>query len=348
MTKASNSVLNEGVLSIPAQYWTWNARFTEQMLGSRLTAAEKARAFITYSAMYGIPATIGGVAFGPGNIISSVTGIPMNYQDIQKYAMKNGYDINEKGLQFLSQGIPSAVFNAITAQFGEKPTSFTRLGPSGNQIKDILDGKKTTLEILGGASGGFAKQVMDSTYPFTMYAMSAFKKDGGFPAPKMNDFANIAEQISTFNNGEKAWVGFNLGKYVSKREGTYTSVDKFESLLLTLGLNPQRAEDMNIMTDAIKDQKSAADKISKKIDEDWKLAINAFNNGDYQTGQDYMTRVQAWSAAANLTQAQEIQLFQRAFRNNEDMVDSIERRFRDTNPTYQGVDGMQKYLENRK
>jgi hypothetical protein len=155
MTRASNSVMNEGVLSIPTQYWTWNARFAEQMLGKRLTTAEKARAFAVYSAMYGIPATIGGAAFGAGNVVSSLTGIPLNYQDIQKYAMKNGYEINEKGLQFLSQGIPAAVFNAITAQFGEKPTSFARLSPSGNQIKDILDGKKTVMEVLGGASGGF-------------------------------------------------------------------------------------------------------------------------------------------------------------------------------------------------
>jgi hypothetical protein len=179
-----------------------------------------------------------------------------------------------------------------------------------------------------------------------MYAFSAFKKDGGFPAPKMNDFANVAERISTFTAAEKAWVGFNTGKYVSKREGIYTSIDKFETVLAALGFNPQRIDDMYVMTDAIKDQKTMQEKMQKIMDEDWKIALTAFNNGDYKTGQEYMTRVQASAAAANLTQAQEIQIFQRALRNNEDMVDSIERRFRDTNPTFEGIDGMQKYLEN--
>lgn len=347
MTRASNSALNEGILSVPTQFWTWNARFMEQMTGKRLTVAEKARAFAVYSAMYGIPATIGGVSFGPGNVVSAVTGIPANYQDIKKYALEKGYDISGRFMEAVMNGIPQAVFNAVTEQFGEKPSSFQRFNPSGNQVKDILDGKKTTLEILGGASGGFVKQVMDSTYPFTMYALSAFKKDGAFPAPKMNDFINIAEQVSTFNNSEKAWVGFNLGQYISKREGLYTEVDKFESVLLALGINPKRVDDMYVMVDAIKDQKSAAEKMGKKMDEDWKIAIKAFNNGDYQTGQTYMARVQAWSAAANLTKQQEMQIFQRAMKGNEAMVDSIERRFRQTNPNLQSIDQLQQYLQKK-
>lgn len=335
MTRASNSALNEGILSIPTQFWTWNARFTEQMLGKRLTMGEKARVFAAYSAMYGIPATLGGVTFGT---------IPYaNYGDIREYALANNINVSNKGYQLLSEGIPSAIMNAISGH----ETSLQRFSPNATQLKDIMDGKKDAYEMLGGASGSFVAQVVKTVWPAFMYGFSAFKKDSGFPL-KWNDLTNLAKNVSSFNNGEKAVIAWNTGTYVGKTEGLLASdVDRFESMALALGLNPQRVNDAYTKVDFIKHQEDAQKKLGKKMTEDWTIAMKAGLRGDYQTMTDYMTRVHSWTQMGNFTKQQELDLYKQATHSNESLVDSVNRRFLEANPNLQNIPAYQQYLKNR-
>lgn len=335
MTRASNSALNEGILSIPTQFWTWNARFTEQMLGKRLTMGEKARVATAYAALYGIPATLGGITFG---------AIPYaNYGDIREYALANNYPVSDKGYQLISEGIPSAILNGITGH----ETSLQRFGPNATQLKDILDGKKDAYEMLGGASGSFVSQVAKTVWPAMMYGFSAIKKDSGFPL-KMNDLTNLAENVSTFKLAKQAVVAWNQGQYISKTEGLLDGdIDKYEAAALGLGLNPQRVNDAYTKLDFIKHQEQAQKFFSKKMVEDWTLGMKAAQQGDYQGLVDYMTRVQASSASGNFTKQQEIDVFKQAMHGNESLVDSVEQRFREAAPALQDIPEFKKYIENQ-
>lgn len=335
MTRASNSALNEGILSIPTQFWTWNARFAEQMLGKRLTMGEKARVATAYAAMYGVPATLGGVTFG---------AIPYaNYGDIREYALANNYKVSDKGYQMISEGIPTAILNGITGH----ETSLQRFGPNATQLKDILDGKKDAYEMLGGASGSFVAQVAKTVWPAMMYGFSAIKKDSGFPL-KLNDLTNLMENISTFKLGEQSVIAWNQGQYISKTEGLLAGdIDKYEAAALGLGLQPQRVNDAYTKLDFIKHQEQAQKFFSKKMVEDWTLGMKAAQQGDYQGLVDYMTRVQASSASGNFTKQQEIDVFKQAMHGNESLVDSVEQRFREAAPALQDIPEFKRYLENK-
>jgi hypothetical protein len=334
MTRASNAVYNEGILSIPTQFWTWNARFMEQMLGKQLTGGEKARALAAYSTMYGIPSTLGGVTFGV---------VPyMNYQDIRQYTLTRGIDVSDKFFQLFSEGVPAMLTNLATGH----NTDFQRFGPNATQLKEIIDGKKSVMEMLGGASGGFIQKMMAAMYPAYMYGMNAFKKDGGFPL-KMNDFTSLLETVSTFNNAEKAIIGLNIGQYVAKNENmVIKNVDTFESVMLGLGLQPKRASDAYSILDYAKHQKNAQEKMGKIMTENYKIAIRAGARGDTQTMADYMTRVHALAAAANMTKKQEIELFKRASRDSSDLIDAANRWMINNNKNLQSVPAMEQYLKN--
>ena len=334
MTRASNAVYNEGILSIPTQFWTWNARFTEQMLGKQLTLGEKSRALAGYATMYGVPATLGGVTFGV---------VPyMNYQDIRQYALTNGINVSDKFYQLFSEGLPAMLTNMVTGH----DTDFQRFSPNATQLKDIIDGKKSVLEMLGGASGGFIQKMMTAVYPAYMYGMNAFKKDSGFPL-KMDDFQSLAEVVSSFSNAEKAIIGLNIGQYVAKNENkVIKSIDTFESVMLGLGLQPKRASDAYSILDYAKNQKSAQEKMGKIMQENYKIAIRAGARGDSQTMTDYMTRTHTLAAAANFTKAQEIELFRKASRDSSDLIDAANRWMINNNKTLQSVPAMQQYLKN--
>lgn len=337
MTRASNAAYNEGIASIPTQFWTWNARLTEQMLGKQLTWGEKASVFAMYSTLYGVPATLGGVTFGV---------IPyMNYGDIRQYALVNNINVSNKWFQSFSEGLPAMLTNLVTGH----DTDFQRFSPNASQLKDILDGKKTALETFGGASGGFVQKMMNSMYPAYMYGFNAFKKDGGFPL-HMNDLANWAESVSTFNNGEKMYYGLSLGQYVGKNENLVVgNIDKFEAVLLGLGLNPKRASDAYAILDYAKQQKAAQESIGKRMTEDWKIAMRAGARGDIPTMVDYMKRVQIGSAAGNFTKAQEIDLFKKSVRgDSSDLIDAANRWMLTNNKALQSVPEMRQYFENQK
>lgn len=336
MTRASNAVYNEGILSIPTQFWTWNARFTEQMLGKQLTAGEKARALAAYSTMYGVPATMGGVTFGV---------IPyMNYQDIRQYALTNGINVSDKFFKLFSEGLPALLTNMVTGH----ETDFQRFSPNATQVKDILDGKKSALEMLGGASGGFVQKLMNTMYPAWMYGFNAFKKDGGFPL-KMNDLVGVGELVASFNSAEKAIIGLSLGQYIAKNENRVIgNIDTFESVMLGLGLQPKRASDAYSILDYAKNQKAAQEKMGKLMTENWKLGIRAGARGDVQTMTDYMKRVQILAAAGNFTKKQEIELFQKASRDSSDLIDAANRWMINNNKQLQSVPAMQEYFKSMK
>jgi hypothetical protein len=336
MTRASNAAYNEGILSPATQFWTWNARFSEQMLGKQLTMGEKARAFTMYSAMYGVPATLGGISFGV---------VPYaNYNDIREYALANNMNVSDKFYKAFSEGLPAMITNAITGH----ETDFQRFSPNANQVSDIIAGKKSAAEIIGGASAGFVAQVAKTAWPALMYGFSAFKKDSEFPL-HMNDVTNLLENISSFSNGEKMVVGLHLGQNLSKREGLVDNkIDTFEGVMLGLGLQPKRDSDAYLKLDYLKNQKSAQEKIGQFMQEDWKIALKAGSRGDFQTMIDYMKRVHVYSQMGNFTKEQEVQQFKKASNFNEDLVTGAERQWRENIQQLQSYPEMKKYLENQR
>src|SRR5690606_8579321 len=138
MTAASNSSWQRGVIGIPTQFFAYQARLAEQFLGKRLTPQEKARAFATYSIVYGIPVAMG-----------APTALWPMHETIKEWALQNGYE-PEGPLRFLDEGLMSVIVESLA---GEQYNVSERYGPGGLPfIEDIISGDTTILEALGGVS----------------------------------------------------------------------------------------------------------------------------------------------------------------------------------------------------
>jgi hypothetical protein len=335
MTRASNASYNEGVLSIPTQFWTWNARFTEQMLGKQLTWGEKSRVLGMYSALYGIPATMGGVGFGviPG----------LNYADIRKYALANGYNVHDKYFDALDNGIPTMLTNIITGH----ETDLQRFSPEFNNVRDVLDGKKDVASLLVGASGGFMANVASSLYPFMRFGAAALQgKPNDFPL-KLNDLMNVAENVSSLNNLEKLVVGLHAGKLWSKKEMLIDSnIDTFEAFMMGMGLNPKRDSDAFLRMDYLKGLKQVQESLRPQILENWKLAQEAMARGDVQSMMDFMTRTKSLSALADMSMQDQAKMFKQAMHGNEDLVDQAERMWQQNLPQLRQTPQYMDYMKN--
>src|SRR5882762_8094539 len=144
MTRASNSILNEGVLSLPMQFLSYQYRLGETFLGKEIgeTTTERnlarARLMAGYGAMYGIPSAIG------------VTGIPGG-DKARKYALDNfGYIPGEHWYSTaIMEGWPALFLNKAT---GNNYDIGGKWGTKGmTTVSDLLRGDKTWLQLVGGA-----------------------------------------------------------------------------------------------------------------------------------------------------------------------------------------------------
>lgn len=347
MTRASNAAYNEGVLSIPTQFWTWNARHFEQMstfgANRQLTVGEKARVLTMNSALYGIPSALGGATFGL---------IPYaNFDDIRQFAIKQGINLHDNFVSALTKGLPEMMTNALIGQITGKQgdVDLHRFSPNADQTRiftDIQTGKKEWPELVFGASGSMAYKVIASAMPAWAYLSSAYSKNGGFPL-RMNDLVNGAEAVSSFNNAEKAYIGLTTGKYVSKTDQVQTEVDKFESVLLGMGLGLNRVSDAWQIKNILEAKKSAQAKFEKRIMEDTSIAFAAGQRGDNATFDASMKRIATWSAMAGFTHKEEKEIWKKASqRQGDSFVDQMNQKWLEKGPGMTDIPTVNKFFEN--
>lgn len=341
MTRASNAFYNEGVMSLPSQFYTWNARFTEQILdgglgnGGELTLMEKARVLTMYSAMFGIPSTLGAMTWG---------FVPnMNYDDIRQYALTHNIPMSNKGVQGLLNGLPEVLLNTLTGH----DTSLHRFSPDANQLKDIQSGKIGVMGWFLGASGQVAGNIGAAIWPAYAYAYSALSGDERFPTTK-NDFYNAGEIVSSFNNAEKMIVGLNTGKFISKTEGFVTDVDTFDSMMMGVGLTTNRANDAYEMVGYNEHLKKVQDKFEKLMIENWKLGFQEYSRGNHQGLVDYMTRIHTMSVMGGFTETQYEKIFRRAVSGTESLSDQVNEQWLKKGLEMQQIPAIQRWFENRK
>lgn len=338
MTRAANAAYNEGLLSMPTQFWNWNARLFEQMLGKTLTAGEKARILTMYSAMYGIPATLGGATFGGFGIL------PTTYDDIRQYAIAHGYNLSNKFIDGLMNGLPEMLGSIITGHH----TNTHRYSPDANQLQDIVNGKQSAFESLIGAGGGFMGHVALSLYPFAHWAFSAL--DGhpnDFPL-KFSDVGALFQNISSVANATKAYLAFTTGKLYSKNwQLIDNDMDTYESLMTALGMPPMRDNDAFEMKDYLHHMKEAQDEMRPMMLNNWSLGLKASAEGDFQTAADYFTRTKSLAAVTGLSLADQVKLYRQAIQgNSSDLVDNANRQWIEQAPNLRNTPALEMYFKN--
>lgn len=237
MSRASSSQLNQGLMSIPTQFLTYQLRTAELILGKRLTPIERARTFGFNALMYGVP-----VAFG-------LSGLPIG-DAIRRDAIESGYTLGDGYINsMVTEGGLSTLIAALTGggdlQKGNYYNVGERFGSKGFDQFDPLRSDEPWWKLIGGAASSTLVNTAISMDGFTRAMLSAFRDDNKAYQMTVDDLVAPFKEISSVLALSKFAMALNTGKWISKKEEPVSDVDKGNAIFMYLsGLQPQEQSDM--------------------------------------------------------------------------------------------------------
>lgn len=330
MTRASNASWNEGLLSVPTQFFSYQLRLMDQLLGKRLTTAEKARVAMVYSAMYGVPTAAG-----------AYLGVVPIKEMIDKYAMENGVNLSDNVFsQMVTEGLPATLMQMVS---GEEYNVASRYGPGGlTIIKDIMRGDSSLTDLVFGASGSILGDVLSNGDPILRGIMDVFKEDG-YPL-MAQDFIDATQNISSVNNAMRVYYAMNVGKWYS-RNGVYMDdIGGWEALFMGMtGLSPKEMSDSFLKIESLTDTKNEKNAAKKEIVKNIQRALRA--EGPEESEQ-FFTAARALLVAGGFMPNEYAQIMKEASMP-QSLIDSVNVQFIEKAPMDQKDSRTQDYLNSK-
>ena len=201
MSRSSQAWWQQGITSIPTQFFAYQARMFEMMFGNQLTRGERARLMISQSILYG-------AAGVPGASVIS---------DMIKGKTGQAPEIGTP-TAFLDRGFMDWALNVTTGQdmlIGDRLGTGSFLGDTVGELFGFSKyGDTNTMDILGGATWSITADVVEDLKPFLSYMSAESGGDTGRIAPE-RAWRNLANNIASVSNVTKAMMLWNYGEYVS-------------------------------------------------------------------------------------------------------------------------------------
>jgi hypothetical protein len=286
MTKASNSVLHTGVLSVPTQFYTYQIRATELLTGKRLDKYTKARLLFMNSLAYGLPVGAG------------LTGVPFSDAELpfvgslRTYAKENGYVVGEKfwSTMVMEGALGYAMFMAT----GKAYNPGDRLGAKGlESLNTLWRGDDFLWKFAGGAAGGMMKSILDTTDGFWAWARGMMGANDHFPVMG-SDLMALAKENSTINSLDTFYNTLNIGRQLSKKGAFIAEADTTDAFIkLFTGIQSQDASDLQRMTHALKNQDEKWKRATQWAQREIRDGMRAQDANNQEQAQKYYTRAKA-------------------------------------------------------
>jgi hypothetical protein len=316
MTKASNSRMHTGVMSVPAQFYTYQLRATELLTGKRLTGVERARLVGVQMAAYGIPVGMG------------VSGIP--FADVEypfigglrSYMAEQGYTPGQKFLETIAmEGIPSYL---VTMGLGKTYNVGDRLGAKGlDTINSILRGDDIMWKVIGGAAGGTLKSTLTSMDGFWAWAASMMGKGEHFPITGKDSLA-VLKEISTVNAADTLYTTLTAGKQMNKRGDFIAEADVTDGFVkFFTGMQPQTTSDVFRMRNALKGQDEKWDRGIAWAQREIRDGMRAQEQGNQTQADMYFKRARVILDNYGVPERKATQAYTRGVRNEQSLVDRL-------------------------
>lgn len=328
MSRASKSILQSGPLSLTGQFLTYQMHMAELFWGKRLaeTTSERSmartRMLLGYSALYGIPMGVG------------ITGLPIaDY--LRKAAIDNGYVVGDNWLSsVLVESIP-----ATFAAWATSPNSdiskgnwynFSKLGSGGFTQANVLFGDGKFWEFIGGASGSIMGNTIKNSSGFVrgMASMIAGKQgEEAFPI-KIDDFVDLAKEVTSVNQSWKAITAVAYGKWLSKNEAYQGDVSKGNALFMSAtGVDMTNAADNYNVGQMIKAQEDANKYALNRFVREYRRGIMSAENNSWDGYNDYMRRAFSYLKGLNYPEDKIPSAIAIASKGWETRIDSIREQF---------------------
>lgn len=280
MSRASSSLLNRGAFSLPFQFLTYQIRLAELMVGKRLGDtpqarwAARARMVGLYSALYGVPMSIG------------LTGLPLG-DYFRSAALENNYVVGDKWYStMVMEGLPSWGIAAIT---GNSLDIGDRLGAHGfeplKQVANFLSGDASFQET-SGAAFNLALPTM-SAFGHILWAMS----NDQYPLTN-EDWIDLAKGITSVRSGWRFYMAAQYGEWLSKN-GTLEATDVSKTkaaFMATLGLQPQEMSDNYLKKQVLHSRAKAQGEMSTEYLKNIADANRALQDNNTDLANKFFTR----------------------------------------------------------
>ena len=320
MSRASNNdILQGGAASVPTQFFAYQVRMAEQMLSKRLTWQEKARIMTLYSALFGIPVGVAGTTVGAFWPV---------HDSIRQHLLEQGVDLEgDRVAQFLTEGAVNMAMG-ILGEGGNFDTS--AYGPGGlDWAQNLFEGK--FLEVIGGAAGSFLSKNLELMAPFVFRSEAVFAEDDSQFPLKMEDFLDVAREMSSMNSAAKAWFAYNTGLYMTTGDKTGVDLGKVtekEALLMgVLGLTPQELSDGYLMMRSNKQDDERKKSFSDLAVTQFIRGVKYAAEGDRKNAEAYYTRARTILKGAGFSGSEMATVRDRAMKQIAPVMNKVSKDF---------------------
>lgn len=231
MSEQSGAWWQRGVLSIPTQFWAYNVRMMEAMVGGEFTRAQRARLMLGQSLLYG-SAGLPVVPF----ISEKLKTANAEKMDPTKSTLDTFVGKLDRGLLDTALYEMTGIDASVGKRYGtgEFLTETTKTFlPTA--IKDILGissnfGDKSAGDVFAGATGSIMGETAKNLVDVLKYAAAESGADIDEIPMTREALLKTASGISTVGNGLKAYMVFKYGTILTNRGTTVAA-----------GLPPQQA-----------------------------------------------------------------------------------------------------------
>ena len=327
MSRESNAIYQSGFMSSFTQFWGYQARLTDLMLGKRLKPQEKVQLIAGMGALYGVS--------GPANTLNPFYNV---YEDIREEALKRGIDPNAGLMGLVMNGIPSTIY---AAAFGDQVNFGERFGPGGFPIvgnieKAMNDSELpiwlSLLEQAGGAGTSITSDIIADTVPFTGELLSMLKGESTVNITT-EAAMSVLKNISSVSQASKMYHAIKTSEWISANgavliDGVNTPQAIFYALT---GTQPQAIPDAFFMNNVANEYKSSGARdeynaILKDARTYMKNYIKAKDSGDEESAAIWNQRVTILLNGTGLTPNQKTKIFMQSLKGDT-MVEAILKKF---------------------
>lgn len=252
MSRETQAYWQRGVLSIPTQFWAYQGRMLEALLGNTFTPQQRFRLAMTHTMLYGSA----GIPFA-GLISDQIKKAQGGAPDMEST------EASDILWSTMDRGIVDRFFYGVTGA----DVSFKRYA-SGNWVTDVISemmgmssyGPSSFLDMATGVSGSTVFKFMGDGWNIMEKMMKYSVAQGGGDigeAINKDDWIRLAANISTFNAAHKAWLISQQGTIqTSKGQTIYSDVPSSAAWqVLLLGAEPGKAGDLKAKLAYLKDKK---------------------------------------------------------------------------------------------
>jgi len=282
MNRVDRSAWQSGILSLPTQFWGYQARAAEMMLPEMLggskhfTNGQKIRMTIAQLAMYGI-----------GGALAPRYGLRFRDSFDAMYQEQFGESLPEGVLDTMEKGAIESLFaNALgidvafthraglglsSGGWGEVASKIATIASTGAGVEELLKIDAAGMSTLGSILPG-VYSLISLINPTNEY----FATREQFDVALMIASKTLRDSVSSYSAYERAYYAMKLGMHYDKL-GRATDKDStvMETILGVFGLDPSNERDARALRDALRGERTYLDTTVKVLSRQLNLALRS-------------------------------------------------------------------------